>query len=105
VVPFQLPLEEPPVPVAFLQETLRELVAQLETDTFDPAVHLYLCRDRVRALSQVLRPNSLVVLGGRKHWWPTAESKLARALRSQGHRVILVDSKARSGSEQPVFAR
>jgi len=105
VVPFQLPLEEPPVPVAFLQETLRELVAQLETDTFDPAVHLYLCRDRVRALSQVLRPNSLVVLGGRKHWWPTAESKLARALRSQGHRVILVDSKAPSGSEQPVFAR
>jgi len=104
-VPFPLPLDEPPVPVAFLQETLRKLAPRLEGDTFDPTVHLYLCRDRLRALLQVLRPNSVVVIGGRIHWWPTAESRMARALRSKGHRVIFVDSKARSGSEQPVFAR
>jgi hypothetical protein len=104
-VPFQLPLEEPPVPVAFLQETLRKLVSQLEGDVFNPTVHLYLCRDRVLALSQSLKPNSLIVIGARRRWWPTAESRMALALHSKGHRVIFVDSRARSASDQPVFAR
>jgi hypothetical protein len=102
-VPFQLPLDQPQISVAFLQEGMRKLVSQLEKDTFEPTVHLYLCRDRVRALSLVLRPNSVVVIAGRRRWWPTAETRMARALRAEGHRVIFVDSRARSGSEQPVF--
>jgi hypothetical protein len=104
-VPLQLPLDQPPVSVAFFQEHLRKLASQVAEEGFDPTVHLYLCRDRVPALLQVLLPNSLVVLGGRKHWWPTAESKLARALRAQGHRVILVDSGVQAASEQPVLSR
>jgi hypothetical protein len=108
-VPHQLPLDEPPVSAAFLQENLRSLASQV-ADEFQPTVHLYVCRDRVPALLQVLRPNSLVVLGGRKHWWPTAESKLARALRAKGHCVILVDSRARTVLVSPtiepkIFAR
>jgi len=102
-VPFQLPLDQPQISVAFLQDAMRELVAQLKSETFDPTIHLYLCRDRVWALSQVLNPNSLVVIAGRKRWWPTAETRMARALRAEGHRVIFVDSRARSGSERPVF--
>lgn len=102
-VPFQLPLDQPPVSVAFLQDVMRKLVAQLKRETFDPTLHLYLCRDRVWALSQVLKAHSLVVIGGRKRWWPTAETRMASALRAEGHRVILVDSRARSGSERPVF--
>jgi len=102
-VPFQLPLDRPQISVAFLQESMRKLVSQLEKDTFEPTLHLYLCRDRVRALSQVLRPNSVVVIAGRRRWWPTAETRMARALRTEGHRVVFVDSRARSGSERPVF--
>jgi hypothetical protein len=102
-VPFQLPLDRPQISVAFLQDAMRELVAQLKSETFDPTIHLYLCRDRVWALSQVLKPNSLVVIAGRKRWWPTAETRMARALRAKGHRVIFVDSKTRSASERPVF--
>ena len=102
-VPFQLPLDQPQISVAFLQDAMRELVAQLKSETFDPTIHLYLCRDRVWALSQVLKPNSLVVIAGRKRWWPTAETRMARALRAKGHRVIFVDSKTRSASERPVF--
>lgn len=104
-VPPQLPLDEPPVSVAFLQENLRNLVSQVEKDTFDPSVHLYLCRDRVLTLLQVLRPNSLVVIGGPRRWWPTAETRMARALRSHGHRVIFVDSRAPAISGRPIFAR
>jgi len=104
-VPFQLPLDQPPVSVAFLQDVMRKLVAQLNREAFEPTVHLYLCRDRVWALSKVLKPNSLVVIGGRKRWWPTAETRMARALRDKGYRVVFVDSRARAVSERPIFAR
>lgn len=104
-VPFQLPLERPAVSVPFLQEGLRKLAFRLQNDGFQPRAHLYLCRDRVQGLLQALKPNSLVVIGGRKHWWPTAESQMADALRAKGHRVIFVDSRVRSASEQPAFAR
>jgi hypothetical protein len=93
-VPHQLPLDEPPVSVAFLQDNLRRLASRVAKEGFDPSIHVYFCRDRVLALSQVLRANSLIVLGGRKHCWPTAESRLARALRAKGHQVIVVDSRA-----------
>ncbi len=104
-VPLRLPLDAPQISVAFLQETLRKLASEIERDAFDPAIHLYLCRDRVPALVLALRPNSLVVIGARKRWWPAAESRMADALESKGHRVIFVDSRAGSAAEQPVFAR
>ena len=108
-VPHQLPLDQPPVSIAFLQENLRNLASQV-ADGFEPTVHLYLCRDRAPAVLQVLRPDSLVVLGGRRRWWPTDESRLARALRARGHRVIFVDSRARTlparaTLEPKIFAR
>ena len=101
-VSFQLPLDQPPVSIAFLQDVMRKLVSQLKRETFDPTLHLYLCRDRVWALSQVLKPNSLVVIGGRKRWWPTAETRMARALQDKGYRVVFVDTRARSGFVRPV---
>jgi hypothetical protein len=104
-VPFQLPLERPGVSVPFLQEQLCKVLADLEKNGFDPRAHLYLCRDRVRALQQALKPNSLVVIGGRKRWWPTQESRIARALRAKGHWVICVDSKAPAEFERAMVSR
>jgi hypothetical protein len=66
------------------------LVCRLDLDAFEPSVHLYQCRDQVETLLRVLSPNSLVVIGGRKHWWPTPERRVARALQSKGHRVVFV---------------
>jgi hypothetical protein len=104
-VPLRLPLDEPPVSVTFVRGNLRKLASQVTAEGFDPTLHLYVCRDRVQALSLALKPNSLVVIGGRKRWWPTAESQLAKALRSNGHRVIYVDSRAKPASEQPALER
>jgi hypothetical protein len=104
-VPHQLPLDEPPVSVAFLQDSLQKLASRAVGEGFDPSIHVYLCRDQVLALSQILGANSLIVLGGRKHWWPTEESRLARALRAKGHQVIFVDSRAAAVTDQAVFAR
>lgn len=89
-VPIQLPLDQPMVPVSFFEQLLRNLVYELESDTFEPIISVYLCRDRVKTLLEILRPNSLVVIGGRKRPWPTSESRTARILQSAGHRVVLV---------------
>jgi hypothetical protein len=91
VVPFQLPLDEPPVSVAFTERMLSGLVSRLDADRFARTVDLYVCRDWQETLLQILNPDSPVVVGGRRRWWPTAESRLVKALRSNGHRVIVAD--------------
>jgi hypothetical protein len=98
-VSYRLPLDEPRVAIRFTERLLLDLVCRLELGTFEPSVHVYLCRDQVEAVLQVLRPNSLAVIGGRKHWWPTAGSRMANALRSKGHRVVSVGLKRGTKSD------
>ena len=98
-VPYALPLDKPPVSVGFIEELLSDLVCRLELDTFEPSVHLYLCRDQIETLLRVLRPNSLVVIGGRNRWWPTAERRIARILQSKGHRVVRLGLMRNAGSD------
>jgi hypothetical protein len=43
------------------------------------------------ALRVALAPASLVVVGGRRRWWPTATSRLCGALEALGHFVLFVD--------------
>jgi hypothetical protein len=90
VVPLRLSLDESPVSVRFMERRLSDLVCRLGEDAAGATVHLYLCRDRVEALLDVLSPDSLVVIGGRKRWWATEESRIAKALQSKGHRVVFV---------------
>jgi hypothetical protein len=89
-VPYTLPVDKPPVSVEFIENLLCGLVSRADLDAFEPSVHLYECRDQIQTLLQVLRPNSLVVICGQEHWWPTAERRMAKALRSKGHRVVFV---------------
>jgi hypothetical protein len=86
VVPYPLPLTDPPVPVAFTERVLLEAAS---AQTVDTRVDFYLCRDRRQAIRGALKRDSLVVIGGRKRWWPTGEESLARVLKRDGHRVIL----------------
>jgi hypothetical protein len=90
VVPYPSPLETPPVLLDFSEYCLREIGAQSPVPT---AVHIYLCRDAAGTLQSVLRPHSLVVIGGRKRWWPTREQKLARNLVRSGHEVIFIETE------------
>ena len=98
-VPYKLRLDKPPVSVGFLESLLCRLVSRSDLHTFEPSVHLYMCRDRIETLVRVLRPNSLVVISGREHWWPTAERRIAKALRSKGHRVVFVGLKRDAKSD------
>ncbi|MEO8097929.1 MAG: hypothetical protein ABI811_09530 [Acidobacteriota bacterium] len=90
VVPYPLPLESPPVLLDWNERRFRVISAASPVDT---TVHLYLCRDGAATLLNALRPRSMVVLGGRKRWWPTSETKLARKLRNAGHEVIFVETE------------
>ena len=86
IVPFPLPLNDPPVPLNFTCERIQCLAGSVGAD---PYVDLYLCRDRVDLLQKILPPESIIVIGARKRWFPTRAERIARRLRKQGCDVLL----------------
>jgi hypothetical protein len=90
VVSYQLPLDKPPV----LQDwNERQFQVMANGSPVETSVRFYLCRDSWKTLSKVLKSHSLIVLGGKKRWWPTAESRLARRLRKLGHEVVFTETE------------
>lgn len=89
VVPYPLPLNQPPVPLTFLRSRLGALAAE---SAVEPTVRLILCRDRATTLIEVLKPYSLVVIGRRKSRWVITEGRLARRLRRSGYNVICMEA-------------
>ncbi|HTP86712.1 MAG TPA: hypothetical protein VMJ34_07190 [Bryobacteraceae bacterium] len=89
VVPYPLPLSSPPVLLDFNERRLSAIAAECPVET---TVRLYLCRDPLETLRSVLLPRSLIVIGAKKHWWPTREKQLARMLRRAGHEVLLEEA-------------
>ena len=86
IVPFPLPLEDPPVPLEFASERIRTLA---ESTAVVLQGFIYLCRNPLETLLRELPPRSVVVIGARRNW-PFGKSKrLARALRRNGHEAIL----------------
>ncbi len=86
LVPYPLPLASPPVLVEFNERRFRVIAAESPVET---SVQIYLCRDQYETIQSVLAPRSLVVLGVRPRWWPTAEQRLAARLRRAGHEVVV----------------
>ena len=91
VVPFPLPLEDPPVLLDWNKSRFRYIASQSPVKT---VVRLFLCRDKVETLKRALSPKSMIVIGSRKRRWPfTAEKRLARELRRTGHEIIFAETK------------
>ena len=91
IVPYPLPLDSPPVLTEFNENRFRVIASQSPVET---GVQIYLCRDRFETLLSVLRPGSIVLLGGRKRaWWPTKDERLARRLRRAGYEVIFKETE------------
>ena len=90
VVPYPLPLETPPVLVEFNENRFRVLASESPVET---SVQIYLCRDRFEMLASALKPGSIVVVGGRKRWWPTQDELMARQLRRAGHEVVFKETE------------
>jgi hypothetical protein len=91
IVPYPLPLTSPPVQPDFNDRRFRVIAGQSHVET---AVRVYLCRDRMETLKAVLKPHSLIVIGGRQRWWRrTSEELLAQNLRRSGHEVIFTETE------------
>ena len=90
IVPYPLPLTSPPVLLEFQERRLNQVAGECPVEI---RVQLYLCRDELEVLKTVLKPHSLVVIGGRRRFWPTREKALARKLRSAGHEVIFSETE------------
>ena len=88
-VPYPIPLENPPVQMNFNETRFRVMASESRVET---SVHIYLCRDRFETLTSVLKPGSIVVLGGRKRWWPTKDELMARQLRRAGYEVVFKET-------------
>jgi hypothetical protein len=89
-VPYALPLTRPAVNVRVLEGQLFTFVSKTPVNV---AAHIYLCRDKYRTVRLILKPRSIVILGGRRRWWPTAEHRLASVLKKDGHHVIFAESR------------
>jgi hypothetical protein len=86
-VPYQAPFGCPAAVHAHLVEQLVDLASRCPLPVNPQVV---LARDRTEGFCHVLRPESMVLVGARKHWWRTEEEKLARTLARDGHKVVLL---------------
>lgn len=86
-VPFALPLDKPQIPLTLLNSRYCQLVLQAGIDA---RLHICLCRNKRDALRRLLKPPSVVVIGGRKRNWLNKERRLASLLQELGHEVLFV---------------
>src|SRR5579863_4250413 len=89
VVPYPLPLEKPDVAVEFTEQALVRMIGEQEVET---TIEVRRCRDSEETIRGALPPDSVVVMGTRRRWWPIRGWMLAWRLRRDGHDVIYADS-------------
>jgi hypothetical protein len=86
-VPYPASFGCPAAVHAHLVEQLVDLASRCPVPVNPQVV---LARGRSEGFCHVLKPESIVLLGARKHWWRTDEEKLARSLARDGHKVVLL---------------
>jgi hypothetical protein len=86
VIPYPLDLNSPDISISFVEEQLVLLARHQPVET---SFQVYLCRDPADAIHRALKPQSVVVIGTRRRWWPTREESLAKTLGREGHHVML----------------
>jgi hypothetical protein len=87
-VPYGIALDQP------TGESPAETVAfmdRLKSHGLEVRLRVFLCRSPRRAIRLALRGHSLVLLGGRRSWWPGRATRWRRALEAAGHFVLFVD--------------
>ena len=81
IVPRQFSITAPPVPTTFTEQRLQSLAAVCCED-LEIVIRVCLCRDEEQCLLNGLEPESVVLVGGKRRWFPTQEQKLAAFLQS-----------------------
>ena len=76
------------VPPGYLEGLIQALARE---SPLEFTVQVCLCRHAHESLRRLLPIHALVVIGGKRRWWPTTERLLAERLGKDGHEVIFVD--------------
>jgi hypothetical protein len=92
VVPRQFSVTAPPVSKAFTEQRLQSLVG-VYCEDLEIVIRVCLCRDLELCVLNVLEPDSIVLVGGKKRWLRTQEQALACLLHAFGHRVLFIPTK------------
>jgi hypothetical protein len=85
VVPYPLPLHQPDVSLPATRKRFRTLA---ENASIETCVDIHLVRDPEKVIDSILEPHSVVVVGARHTWWPSASRRMAKRLERRGHQVI-----------------
>src|SRR4051812_11459740 len=88
VVPYPLPLDNPPASKSFTEASLDALAAGCGVDV---KVRVLLCRDREETIPRWLPAGSIAVIGRRRSWGPGSCRRLIRAVRRDGRHVIVME--------------
>jgi hypothetical protein len=67
-------------------------IDRLRAEGLDIRVRVYLCRDRRPAIPLAFTRHSLIVVAGRRGWWPSESERWRRMLEAAGHFVVLFDA-------------
>jgi hypothetical protein len=95
-VPRQVPVDQPDG-LSPIETTA--FVARLREEGITARIRVYLCRDQATTIPFAFRPNSIVVVGGRRSWWPTRAERWRDALEGAGHFVVFVDPSEHTEKE------
>jgi hypothetical protein len=87
-LPYVLPVDEPSgrSPV----ET-DAFITRLQAEGLEIRVQVYLCRSERQAIPLAFKRHSLIVVAGRRSWWPTKSVRWRRMLGAAEHFVVFVD--------------
>jgi hypothetical protein len=92
-VPYALPVDAPnglsPAQTDAFVNRIRDRGRETGIDV---RVRIYLCRSVEHVVPLAFKPHSLIVIAGRRSWWPTRTERWRRALEAAGHFVVFVDN-------------
>jgi len=97
-VPYALPVD---APAGLSPVETDAFIGRLRAEGFNIRVRVYLCRDRRRAIALAFEPHSLIVVAGRRRWWPRQSERWRRMLEAAGHFVVSIDASENKEGEDP----
>jgi len=70
-----------------------EFGRRLQAEGLNVRLKVVLCRDERAAVASAFAEHSLIVIAGRRGWWPTRAQRMRRMLEAAGHFVVFVDTR------------
>lgn len=90
VVPYGVPLEQPPIDSKYLERRLKTLTRKSELSV---SAEVVFARDWEQGFRRALTPGSTILLPIRRAEWRSSEKRLAARLRKLGHTVVWVEGE------------